>query len=512
MVTTGFSVFANSTTDMENPRMRITVLKSTAEAALSLLAKAVSCPRHASDLQPVLTFRAGKQDLWMECTLPDRHLSLLLPDAECDEAFGSLHLGLELFRQALPQATGHQIELATDALGILLRSDGRQVAALPSASPSDGAPFQAPAQADSTILPNGFANFLLQASSCASDDDKRGALTGVNVSKDGIAGTDGKQLFHLPLPLQLKEDVTLPASKCHAALKGLRWTSLSHWRNATEEWMYAIQGEGFRYAARAIDARYPDYRRIIPAEGQCDAKATLTRESALELLVYLGRIQGCNCVELAVRPDVVEIDGGESRREAFAASCEGAGLPCRIHINPCYLRQFLKMGFLTMALSSKSPSPIVSSNGTGMYLFMPYAEPSCTPLKAGAPVVPPVPQVNPKPAAADTAPSGVPSQAPRSQAVPKNTQPKEKSTMPQSTSPSPFIPANPANVPQAIVASNPLDETLASLASMREQLSSLESRLLEAGRKIKAALLEQRQKERQYAEANRKLERIRMAV
>ncbi len=47
---------------------------------------------------------------------------------------------------------------------------------------------------------------------------------------------------------------------------------------------------------------------------------------------------------------------------------------------------------------------------------------------------------------------------------------------------------------------------------MREQLASLESRLLEAGRKIKAALVEQRLKERQYADATRKLERIRLAV
>ena len=74
-----------------------------------------------------------------------------------------------------------------------------------------------------------------------------------------------------------------------------------------------------------------------------------------------------------------------------------------------------------------------------------------------------------------------------------------------------FVPSQ-AAASQAAAAPNPLDETLASLASMREQLSGLESRLLEAGRKIKAALLEQRQKERQYAEANRKLERIRMAV
>ena len=75
--------------------------------------------------------------------------------------------------------------------------------------------------------------------------------------------------------------------------------------------------------------------------------------------------------------------------------------------------------------------------------------------------------------------------------------------------------ANPAaafNRVQPAAPTNPLDETLANIASMREQLSNLESRLLEAGRKIKAALVEQRLKERQYADATRKLERIRLAV
>ena len=79
-----------------------------------------------------------------------------------------------------------------------------------------------------------------------------------------------------------------------------------------------------------------------------------------------------------------------------------------------------------------------------------------------------------------------------------------------STIPSTFT----RTVPQPTVAapSNPLEETLANVAAMREALDSLNSRLLEAGRKLKAALIEQKQKERQYAEANRKLERIRLAV
>ena len=59
---------------------------------------------------------------------------------------------------------------------------------------------------------------------------------------------------------------------------------------------------------------------------------------------------------------------------------------------------------------------------------------------------------------------------------------------------------------------NSLEETLASFTAMREQLNKLETRLIEAGRRIKAALLEQRQKERIYQDATRKLERIRMAV
>ena len=58
----------------------------------------------------------------------------------------------------------------------------------------------------------------------------------------------------------------------------------------------------------------------------------------------------------------------------------------------------------------------------------------------------------------------------------------------------------------------PLAELAANLNAMREHLDDLNARLAEAGRKIREALVLQRQKERTYQEANRKLERIRMAV
>ena len=74
-----------------------------------------------------------------------------------------------------------------------------------------------------------------------------------------------------------------------------------------------------------------------------------------------------------------------------------------------------------------------------------------------------------------------------------------------------FKPAQ-STTQQTPSSTNPLEETLALISTMREQLTILESRLMEVGRNIKSALVEQRQKDRQFADATRKLERIRLAV
>jgi len=80
------------------------------------------------------------------------------------------------------------------------------------------------------------------------------------------------------------------------------------------------------------------------------------------------------------------------------------------------------------------------------------------------------------------------------------------------TNPTVTNPTAAFNRVQSAVQSNPLDDALAYISEMREQLSHIEARLLEAGRKIKSALIEQKQKERIYTNTNRKLERIRLAV
>ena len=491
--------------------MRITVLKSTVEAALGPIVKMVSAAKLPADFHPVLTFQSDKQSLSVGCTLPSQQMFVSLADAVFDEKNASFDVNLEMFRRMIAAATGTRLSVEQDAAHVVLNCDDRFIGQLVPMTSKPDARFQPPKDADTTVLPTNFATFLLQAFSCTGDEKDKLALSGVNVSSRGIAATDGHQLFHLPLPLQLKGDVILPKSKSYTELKHLRWTSLSHWRTANGERMFSIAGNGFRYTAKAVNADYPQFWRVIPTDNSGDVKLTLTQDGAQSMQSFLDVNKGSTYGILTVHPDRIELAETDDndvrwRSGVFEARCSGASLPCNVHINPCNLRQFLKMGFRSLSFSSKGPSPLVSFDGTGKYLFMPNRAQS----SVAATVTRPAAVAVSKPAVSTHVNSAPIITKPVT--TPTNTQPqKEKPTMTQTMPTTTYTrPVQPVVAQTPPV--NPLEETLANVAAMREQLTNLENRLLEAGRKLKAALIEQKQKERQYAEATRKLERIRLAV
>ena len=498
--------------------MKITVLKSTVESALTPILKMVSCSKVPNDFHPTLTFKSDKHSVWLRCVLVENMLEAAMPDAVCDEKNASFDVNLETFKEMVAKPTGTRLSIEQDAAHVRLNCDDRFIGQLVPMTYKEEKLFQIPKDADSTVLPTNFANFVLQAFTCAGDPRDRLELSGVNISSRGMAGTDGHQLFHLPLPLQLKNYVTIPQSKVYAALKHLRWTSLAHWRTASGEWMFAISGDGFRYTAKALVGTYPQYWQVIPPEETNDVRFTLAPDGAQALQRFLNENTHKATALLTVHPDRIELLETDNtdmtqRSGVFASSSKSTKLPCTVNIVSNNLRQFLKMGFLTLSFSSKMPSPLVSSAGIGKYLFMPardgYANTS--PAPATAPVTAPATKPEAKPEPKPAVISNSSTHSPNTQIQ------KEKTTMTQTFNPTAAQSSTTTftrTVPQPTVAapSNPLEETLANVAAMREALDSLNSRLLEAGRKLKAALIEQKQKERQYAEANRKLERIRLAV
>ena len=82
--------------------MKITVLKSTVESALTPILKMVSAAKLPADFHPTLTFQSGKQNLAIGCTLPEQQLSVVLPDAVCDEKNASFDVNLEMFNKKVP--------------------------------------------------------------------------------------------------------------------------------------------------------------------------------------------------------------------------------------------------------------------------------------------------------------------------------------------------------------------------------------------------------------------------
>ena len=499
--------------------MKITVLKSTVEVALAPILKMVSCTRLPSDFHPALTFKSDRHSVWLRCALVDNLLEAAMPDAVCDEKNASFDINLETFKEMVAKSTGTRLSIEHDSAHVRISLDDRFIGSLVPMTSKEDSLFQMPKDNDLTILPTNFANFLIQAFSCAGDGKEKLVLSGVNVSSKGIAATDGKQLFHLPLPLQLKSDVTIPPSRCYSALKGIRWFSLAHWRNVYGNTMFAIVGEEFKYFAKAIDGTYPNYHQVLDASSGGDVTFTLTPAGSERLLAFLKEDKNDAFFDLTVHTDRIELqhEYDITRNGTFGAVSRSTNLPCRVRLNTCYLRQFLKMGFMSMSLSSKSSSPLVSTSGVGKYLFMPCGSAHSNSVSAPTQTTAAVstPTTSPKPSVNTATVSNTTNNKPIQ--TPTNNQ-KEKTTMTQATttpttirptatfnSPTPTV--NPATSPV-----NPLDETLASIAAMREQLTNLENRLLEAGRKIKAALVEQRLKERQYADAVRKLEKIRLAV
>ena len=72
--------------------------------------------------------------------------------------------------------------------------------------------------------------------------------------------------------------------------------------------------------------------------------------------------------------------------------------------------------------------------------------------------------------------------------------------------------SKPAANPSPLVSQDPAERLAALISEMRTNLTTLENQMAEAQRRMREIAVSQKAKERQYADAVRKLERIRMAV
>ena len=333
-------------------------------------------------------------------------------------------------------------------------------------------PAQEAVPADATVveLPVEFAELLASAAPIINRNEPRAVLRGVNLSKDGITVTDGKQLLNLPCSLALKESITIPFPSALLAARLHDAGTLAAWTSGNSR-LFQITIGDFVWCGKAPSGNYPNWKQVIPADNALDYSITFHEpKQVIDFLKTVPDHEPYHGIELNVTPEgvsVIPLDYPDMHLEAIA---DHAGVRPRavLVLNKHILLRMLAQGYCTFRANSDGLIPVVAEGGYGRYLAMPIRS--------------------------------IPGK------YEKSIQPKQEQKKMETTE-NKVVESN-----DPVPAASPLEELSSNVEELRSKLKHL---LDESGiliRKVKEVTLLQKQKEREFVQTRRRLERIKMAM
>jgi len=327
-------------------------------------------------------------------------------------------------------------------------------------------------------LPGNFVlGKLATAAPIVNRDEARLVLRGIHFCREGIVATNGKELLHIDIPLTV-DNLTIPFPHAVLATKSEDAGRIVTW--CEREYRYfRLEFGNWRWSGKALVGNYPDWRKVIPEESRLNRIVNFDVDRAEQLAIFLKSIPvnpPSDPVTLSMSANstlkVVSDNGMQVNiPEEFTTDWGDFELS----VNKTLLLRLLNEGHHRLAIGDNK-APFTATGGIGRYIAMPLAS-------------------HTKPV------------------VQNQNQPKEESKMNESI-PNVAAPLQPVapiiNTEPAAV--NPLDELAAAIDEFKARLRAMfdESTLL--SRKVKEVALANKQKERDFVQAKRTLERIRMAI
>ena len=315
----------------------------------------------------------------------------------------------------------------------------------------------------SAILPVNFGELLTQAASVVDRSNYRRLLQGINLSNAGVTATDGKQLLHLPCVLSLARDVTIPFPSALLTAKTSEMGVLQVW-----DTFFQIEIGNVSWHGKLLEGQSPNWRGVIPSAESHDYSITLHEpEKVIAWLKMIPSQKTTNGIELNVMPDgsVTLVSYIQPNFELnTSATVTGVRPRAVLTLDREIILRMLLQGYTTFKAHSDGLVPVIASGGAGQYIAMPIRTISKNPI-----------------------------------------QPKQEEKKME-------IENNVVEQQNAAPVANPLDELNANVEEFRGKLKLL---LDESGvliRKVKEVALVQKQKERDFIQARRAIERIRMAI
>ena len=360
-------------------------------------------------------------------------------------------------------------------------------------------------------LPWNFVEFLSAAAPLIDMENPRKILRGINLSADGITATNGKELFNRPYRFNL-DDLTMSFPLALIATKSGGIGTLTAWSTGLCT-MFSVRLGRWAWTAKALPGAYPDWRRIVPKRSDLKHSVGFTVEHADRLKTFLksvGDKRPSNEIKLyRSKAGHFTLRDGDGRESGILASFNSGWEDFSITVSKEILLHLLNEGHTEIRFGD-TMSPFVASGGIGQYI--------AAPMRHQTPHV----QTEQKSEQATSSQTDAKDPAQTEQTAPhiaKETKESTNTTNTTSNKENPTMGTN--NITHVVSApvqtsalnheQNPLDELAATIEAMKTKLKAMFDESAAMSRKVREVALAQRQKEREYVQTKRALDRVRVA-
>jgi len=380
-------------------------------------------------------------------------------------------VGFDEFRDAVKSGRNKTVEVAFEA-GLLLVGD-RYLMTVKDVEWPD---FTPRTEVKSCELPEGVVGMFARAAQAVDRNEVRAVLRGINLCSGGITGTNGRELVNYDIPLDLEDSLTIPLPLALIQSKAIEAGTLSYWACSDVDYRFKIQVGIWSWTGKTLSGIYPNWRQVIPDRNTLTRSIAFQPECGQALASFLKNIPDTepnNAVELAAGNNTLEV---RAKDQSTSIAAEFTGdWSNSIFMNKAILLRMLLAGHTRIELGDGFTA-LIATGGTGRYIAMPLRN---------APIKPQIqPQIQPN----------------KEESKMENTEAKVESAPMQMVAPK----QEPETAP------NPLDELSAAIEAFKAKMKSSFDEVAALARKVKEVQIAQKQKERDFIQAKRAIERIRL--
>jgi hypothetical protein len=342
----------------------------------------------------------------------------------------------------------------------------------------------------------------------------RKMLTGINLSADGFTAANNRELSNIPLSLEMSGNVTIPFPLTLLATKAFGESGrLTTWQK-DEDTHFELTLGNWTWRAKALKGNYPNWKRVLPERTAATHYVSFTNDTAERLMRYLKSVPDdpLNATSIKLSripeaPDHLQLGSSNGMLFSIPAEFDSNWGDLSFVIRKELLAHLLNHGHTRIELND-AYSPIVGTGGTGQYIAMPICpkkpqtETGQKPQEAAAQNEQQTMQAAPEPSEQE---NSIP-------ANPNTHSTKESQTMENaithtvSANVQTFTPNRKPETRQS-----PIDELISIVDEFKAKLKTLTEESAVIGRKAREIAIDQKLKNREYAQTRKTIEKIRTA-